>query len=69
MKYAGRSAKWDECAEDWLEREDKKPNATWRGVFAHMRGQTTTDLLAAQRHWIAYKDSSLRLLREWRPGT
>ncbi|CAH1662248.1 lysozyme inhibitor LprI family protein [Chelatococcus asaccharovorans] len=46
------------CGSDWLKREDGKLNAAWKRVFAQAQGQTRTDLLDAQRAWIAYKEKA-----------
>ncbi|WP_157020312.1 lysozyme inhibitor LprI family protein [Mesorhizobium xinjiangense] len=57
-KSDGTNAAWAQCGGDWLKREDKKLNATWKTTFAATDGQTKKDILAEQRLWIAYKESA-----------
>lgn len=46
------------CGSDWLKREDDKLNTAWKRVYGQAQGQTKTDLLDAQRAWIAFKDKA-----------
>lgn len=54
----GTNTAWGQCGGDWLKRADNKLNAAWKKVYGEADGQTKTDLLAEQRLWNSYKESS-----------
>lgn len=54
----GTNSAWAQCSGDWIEREDAKLNKVWKEVYGQTDGQTKTDLLAEQRLWNTYKESS-----------
>jgi len=54
----GTNTAWGQCGGDWLKRADNKLNAAWKKVYGQADGQTKTDLLAEQRLWNSYKESS-----------
>ena len=49
---------YGQCGADWIQREDDKLNAVWKKVYGPLEGQTKKDLLAEQRAWIPYKEST-----------
>ena len=51
---------WSRCGGEVLAREDARLNAAWQQVFGRQTGQTKRDLLAEQRAWNAYKETSCR---------
>ncbi|MFD2252538.1 uncharacterized protein YecT (DUF1311 family) [Pseudochelatococcus lubricantis] len=57
-KADGTNTAWAQCGGDWVAREDAKLNKVWHQVYGQTDGQTKTDLLAEQRLWNAYKESS-----------
>lgn len=54
----GTNPAWAQCGADWVDREDKVLNDTWKEVFSGLEGQTKDDLLAEQRLWNSYKENS-----------
>ncbi len=54
----GSNSAWSQCGGDWLKRADGKLNTAWKKVYGQADGQTKTDLLAEQRLWNSYKESS-----------
>lgn len=54
----GTNTAWGQCGGDLLKRADSKLNATWKKIYGQANGQTKTDLLAEQRLWNSYKESS-----------
>jgi uncharacterized protein YecT (DUF1311 family) len=59
MKHSdGSNPSWSKCGQEWVDREEQKLNAAWKKLNAGLSGQTKTDLLAEQRLWNAYKESS-----------
>lgn len=54
----GTNAAWAACGSDYVARADKALNATWKRVYGATEGQTKADLLAAQRAWIAFKETA-----------
>ena len=56
-----------ECGGQWVQREDDRLNAVWKKVYGPLEGQTKKDLLAEQRAWIPYKESTCQfyLNGEW----
>lgn len=54
----GSNSAWSQCGGDWLKRADDKLNATWKKVYGKADGQSKTDMLAEQRLWNSYKESS-----------
>jgi uncharacterized protein YecT (DUF1311 family) len=61
----GTSTAWAECGGARLEREDEKLNAVWKKLYAAASGQTKTDLLAEQRLWNTFKESSCDFYANW----
>lgn len=57
-KADGTNTAWAQCGGEWITREDAKLNKAWHQVYGQTDGQTKTDLLAEQRLWNAYKESS-----------
>lgn len=57
-KSDGTNTAWAGCGAQWVEREDGKLNAAWKRLYAELDGQTKIDLLAEQRAWNAYKETS-----------
>ncbi|QWK80218.1 MULTISPECIES: lysozyme inhibitor LprI family protein [Brucella/Ochrobactrum group] len=60
-KSDGSNSAWSQCGGDWLKRADDKLNATWKKAYSKADGQSKTDLLAEQRLWNSYKESSCNL--------
>lgn len=54
----GTNAAWAQCGGDWITRADKAMNAAWKKLYGNAEGRTKADLLAEQRLWNAYKESS-----------
>lgn len=54
----GTNAAWAACGSDYVARADKALNTTWKRVYGATEGQTKADLLAAQRAWIAFKETA-----------
>ena len=54
----GTNAAWAACGSDYVARADKALNTTWKRVYGLTEGQTKADLLAAQRAWIAFKETA-----------
>jgi uncharacterized protein YecT (DUF1311 family) len=54
----GTNTAWGQCGGDWLKRADNKLNTTWKKIYEQVDGQTKTDLLAEQRLWNSFKESS-----------
>jgi uncharacterized protein YecT (DUF1311 family) len=54
----GTNAAWAACGSDYVARADKALNSTWKRVYGATEGQTKTDLLAAQRAWIAFRETA-----------
>lgn len=54
----GTNTAWAACGSDYVARADKALNTTWKRVYGATEGQTKTDLLAAQRAWIAFKETA-----------
>jgi uncharacterized protein YecT (DUF1311 family) len=54
----GTNTAWAACGSDYVARADKALNATWKRVYGATEGQTKTDLLAAQRAWVAFKEKA-----------
>ncbi|MGV6872190.1 lysozyme inhibitor LprI family protein [Pseudochelatococcus sp. B33] len=57
-KSDGTNTAWAQCGGEWIAREDAKLNKTWHQVYGQTDGQTKSDLLAEQRLWNTYKESS-----------
>lgn len=57
-KSDGTNGAWAECGGEWMKRADEAMNAAWKKIYGKAEGQTKTDLLAEQRLWNAYKESS-----------
>lgn len=54
----GTNTAWAACGSDYVARADKALNTTWKRVYGLTEGQTKADLLAAQRAWIAFKETA-----------
>ena len=54
----GSNVAWGQCGGDWLKRADASLNQVWKKVYGSSEGQTKSDLLAEQRLWNSYKESS-----------
>lgn len=54
----GTNTAWAACGSDYVARADKALNATWKRVYGATEGQTKTDLLAAQRAWVAFQEKA-----------
>jgi len=54
----GTNYDWSVCGGEWLQRADRKLNEVWKLVYGKAEGQTKSDLLAEQRAWNAYKETS-----------
>ena len=57
---------WAECGAAYLKRLDEALNAAWKKTNASLDEQSRTDLLAEQRAWLKFLDSSCRF---WANGS
>jgi uncharacterized protein YecT (DUF1311 family) len=57
---------WGECGEALLNRLEAALNSAWKGATASVDQQTQKDLLAEQRAWLKFRDSSCRF---WANGS
>ncbi|MDY0881932.1 lysozyme inhibitor LprI family protein [Dongia soli] len=56
----GTNAAWSQCGAAFIKRADDNLNATWKRVYGAAGGQTKQDLLAEQRKWNSFKETSCR---------
>ncbi|MCH2497369.1 MAG: DUF1311 domain-containing protein [Erythrobacter sp.] len=62
---SGSSSHHYKCATEFMAREDKALNQTWRRVYGSLDdGIAKTALLEEQRAWIKYKDASCELYED-----
>lgn len=50
------------CGGDWIARADAALNKVWKELYSDSSRQTKIDLLAEQRLWNEYKESSCKFL-------
>ncbi len=58
VQNAKTNLAFGECGGARLKNGDALLNATWKRVYARMKGSSKASLLTEQRLWIAYKDRS-----------
>ena len=56
----GTNPAFSACGADWMKREDAKLNTAWKRVFAQLDGDAKAALLAEQRAWNAFKETSCK---------
>ena len=55
---------YEKCGSEWVAREDAELNRVWRRVYGGLESRAVKrDLLAEQRRWVKYKESSCLLFR------
>ena len=58
VQAARTNLAFGECGGQRLKNGDALLNATWKRVYARMKGSSKASLLTEQRLWVAYKDRS-----------
>ena len=66
LDSSATNLEWGECGEALLDRLEAALNTAWRGAKASIDQQTQKDLLAEQRAWLKFRDSSCRF---WANGS
>jgi uncharacterized protein YecT (DUF1311 family) len=49
---------WQDCGETYLERLDEELNAAWQTTFSSLDEPSRKQLLAEQRSWLKFRDTS-----------
>jgi uncharacterized protein YecT (DUF1311 family) len=58
IDHTSTNPEWAGCGEAYLRRLDSALNAAWKKANASVDGQSRKDLLAEQRAWLKFRDSS-----------
>lgn len=67
-KSGATNADWQKCGVDYVAREDKKLNTSWKKAFDAAGPLTKTDLLEEQRAWISYKEKACNFFSNGEQG-